>query len=167
VKEYQSKIKDNYIYFYPNIPFKKLKNVQNSYAKGIGTREVQILIDNTTFGSAKDGALFTDKAIYAHNMMSQVQKFSYRDIRNVVFIPGLTSNLMINSLKFLEINFASQQSMTVITQMINEIINSFKSPTKDVKSPVEALKELKELYEQGILNDQEYEKKKQKYIELL
>ena len=98
-----------------------LKNVQKSYAKGVGTREVLILIDNTTFGSAKDGALFTDKAIYAHNMMSQSQKYSYRDIRNVAFLPGLTSNLVINGTKFLEVNFASQPSMTYISQMIEEI----------------------------------------------
>ena len=167
VKKYQINIKDDYIYFYPDIPYKKLKNVQNSYAKGISIREVLILIDNTTFGSAKDGALFTDKAIYVHNMMSKIQKYSYQDIRSVVFLPGMTSNLMINGVKFLETNFPSHTSMTMIAQMIEKIIKALNKPVVDEKTPVESLKELKELYEQGIINEQEYEKKRQKYVELL
>lgn len=167
VKKYQINIKDDYIYFYPDIPYKKLKNVQNSYAKGISIREVLILIDNTTFGSAKDGALFTDKAIYVHNMMSKIQKYSYQDIRSVVFLPGMTSNLMINGVKFLETNFPSHTSMMMISEMLNKIVNSLKKPASAEKSPVEALKELKELYDQDLLNEQEYEEKRKKYIELL
>lgn len=167
VKKYKSKINDKYIYFHPDIPFKKFKNVQKSYAKGIGAREALILIDNTTFGSAKDGALFTDRAIYAHNMMSPMQKFSYQDIQSAVFIPGLTSNLVINGVKFLETNFASQPAMTILTQMINEIIEAFKQPKTEEKSPAEALKELKTLYEQGLLTEFEYENKRKKYIDLL
>ncbi|MBN1149836.1 SHOCT domain-containing protein [candidate division WOR-3 bacterium] len=126
-----------------------------------------VLIDNTTFGNAKDGALFTDEAVYSHNMMQKAQKYKYEEIDSVVFIPGLTSNLIINGIKFLETNFPSQFSINLIKEMLGEIVHELRINSAKSASPVDALKKLKELFEQGLINEAEYEEKRKKYVELL
>lgn len=54
-------------YFYPDIPSKKIANVLSSYARNYGIKpgDILMLSDNTLFGSAKDGAIFTTKGIIA------------------------------------------------------------------------------------------------------
>ncbi|MBN2363472.1 SHOCT domain-containing protein [candidate division WOR-3 bacterium] len=167
VESYKSKIKDDKIFFHPDIPFKKLHNVQNSYARGVPTKTILLLIDNTTFGSAKDGALFTENAIYSHNIMQKPQNYMYDEIESVVFLPGMTSNLIINGNKFLETNFPSQVSMVSVKDMLLEIINSLNAKPSGETLPVEGLKKLKELYEQGLINEEEYNQKRKKYIDLI
>ena len=57
IERYAARIKDSHIFFRPNIPNKKLWNAVAAYANGANEADVLVLIDNTTFGSAKDGAL--------------------------------------------------------------------------------------------------------------
>lgn len=56
-------ITSNAIYFKPNIPGDKLSNAINAYGGRVGKSEVLILIDDTFWGSAKEGVLITDDAL--------------------------------------------------------------------------------------------------------
>jgi len=69
------------IFTYPNISAKKLENAKRAYAK-IGEDELVIsLQDNTIFGSAKNGLLFTTMAIYwKSNVGEPVGRVSFKDI---------------------------------------------------------------------------------------
>lgn len=57
-----SQIAGDSIYIYPNIPQKKLVNAVNTYGNDLikDFSEVKILIDDTVFGSAKDGMFITE-----------------------------------------------------------------------------------------------------------
>jgi hypothetical protein len=125
VSDYQSRIKDKNIYFYPDIPPKKLNNVFNSYALEARNENILILIDNTTFGNAKDGALFTDKKIYAKNIGASPQSYEYNMIKSVFFVEGMTSKLYINDIMFLETNFPEKYAMHLMTDMLREISKAF------------------------------------------
>ena len=66
------------------IPQKKLKNVKESYAREMVPDEDEVLlIDDTVFGSAKDGALFTQRAIYGHNPLEKPWRCAYQDLKEV------------------------------------------------------------------------------------
>lgn len=66
------------------IPEKKMKNVRETYAQAMVPGEDEVLlIDDTVFGSAKDGVLFTQKAIYAHNQFESSWRCAYEDLREV------------------------------------------------------------------------------------
>ena len=71
VRDYSARIKDSHIFFQPDIPQKKLRNALISYAEGVQEQDVLVLVDNTVFGSAKDGALLTPTFFYVHNQMQQ------------------------------------------------------------------------------------------------
>lgn len=165
IKKYRAKIKDNYIYFRPFIPEKKIKNVLKSYAKDIERIDVYVLLDNTTFGSAKDGAIITDNSIIAHNIMQKPESFEFSIIKDIMFLENaFTSWLIINGMKFLEINFPEKSSMHLFAQMLKDIVKAF-NPRNNKLSPVEAIKQLKELFDQGFISEEEYVQKKKKHLD--
>ena len=92
INKYSALVEDKHIYFAPNIPETKLQNALNSYASAVKYEEVLVLLDNTSFGSAKNGALLTDKRVYACNVDSS-QDFAFKNIEAVTFIEGFISNI--------------------------------------------------------------------------
>lgn len=67
------------IHVAPNIPQKKLGGALESYGRGLNPRNVIALIDDTVFGSAKEGVLITEhevrfKAVFESLCSVQVEK---------------------------------------------------------------------------------------------
>lgn len=57
---------ENNLYFKSKIPEKKLNNAIKKYASSVDPTRVIFLYDDTVFGSATDGFLITDSALYYH-----------------------------------------------------------------------------------------------------
>jgi hypothetical protein len=176
VNQYKSRIVDKYIFFAPNIPSKKLENVLASYAKEARGEPVLVLIDNTGFGSAKDGGLITDRHIYAHNSLSAPSKLDLCEIQSVEFVEKFPSYpLMINGYEFLQTAYPEKPSMRLIKAMLLEIVARLHAaptqapvqPVLEGKSPVAMIKELKDLLDVGAITQQEFDEKRQKYLALL
>ena len=81
-------------YFYPDIPSKKISNVLSSYARNYGIKpgDILMLSDNTLFGSAKDGAIFTTKGIIASEdgklmEWDKIQRLKYDNFSYVTAVP--------------------------------------------------------------------------------
>ena len=125
VKSYSTRIMDKRIFFAPDIPEKKLTNALNSYAEGAQQEEPLVLIDNTTFGNAKDGALLTSTTLYTHNIVEHPQKIMLSDIERVSFKKGMNSVLRINDIKFLETNFPEKDAMQRFADMLGEIVGLY------------------------------------------
>ncbi len=60
------------------IQVKKLQNIETIY--GIDSKDVLLLYDNTVFGSAKDGLVFTQKALYWREMLGSPQTMTYGEL---------------------------------------------------------------------------------------
>ncbi len=68
----------------PNIPFKKLHNAIEDYAKDVRRKEVVALYDATLMGSAKDGALFmADRFVFQNNNLEPSYEVHYDDLVQV------------------------------------------------------------------------------------
>ncbi len=167
VRNYRARIMDKNIFFKPNIPDRKLNNVINSYAMGVRPSQALMLIDNTVFGNAKDGALLTPNALYAHNITEKPFRVELAGLSTVGFVEGMTSVLLVNDRRFLETNLPEKYNMRLIMEMLREIIEVFHPSNTDTTDPMEALKKLKDLFEAGILNATEYEEKKRKYLNMI
>ena len=72
------------LYVAPDIPFKKLHNAIEDYAKNVRRKEVIALYDATLMGSAKDGALFmADRVIFQNNNLEPAYEVKYDDLVQV------------------------------------------------------------------------------------
>jgi hypothetical protein len=78
----------NDIYVVPNIPEKKLNNALKSYGNNVSYESVLALYDDTLFGSASDGMLFTGEKML-HNKYGT---FFYSDIESVKYVENITTN---------------------------------------------------------------------------
>ncbi len=78
----------NDIYIVPEIPEKKLNNALKSYGKDVSPESVLALYDDTLFGSASDGFLFTGEKML-HN---EYGTFLYSDIKSIEYIENITTD---------------------------------------------------------------------------
>ncbi len=76
------------IYVVPNIPEKKLNNALKSYGNDISYESVLALYDDTLFGSASDGFLFTGEKM----LHSKYGTFLYSNIESVKYVEDITTN---------------------------------------------------------------------------
>lgn len=68
----------------PDIPFKKLHNAIEDYAKKVRRKDVVALYDATLMGSAKDGALFlADRFVFQNNNLEPAYEILYDDLVEV------------------------------------------------------------------------------------
>lgn len=92
-------------YIKPNIPYKKIKNALENYVhyanNDINEDDVLLLIDNTTFGSAKEGMLFTSTQFF-YNIDGSGKSFgAISQIESI----EIDTSLLGNSISFLNKEF--------------------------------------------------------------
>lgn len=69
---------------FEEIPAKKVQNAKNSIGKHLSSDEtLLLLVDNTLFGSATDGVIFTDKAIHYKELFSDPEVVFYEQIDSI------------------------------------------------------------------------------------
>jgi hypothetical protein len=179
VESYKAKLKSGSIFFAPNVPPKKLKNALNVYAGKAVFEEILVLIDCTVFGSAKDGVLITNERIYAHDTWGESNSYLWKDIDKIAFKPDDEDKVQINEIDFFTTIGLDRATVEKLIEMVEEILRlvspekfTSKNPQENVSatnqlSAIEALRELKKLYDEGILTQEEFQTKKQKYLDLL
>jgi hypothetical protein len=180
VTRYGPMIDDPNIFIYPNIPEKRLLSALEVFAKefeAIDPDAVIALVDNTVRGNAKDGAVLTVSHFFIHNMMEKPVRFPLSSLETVSFKEGWTSKLFLNGNIRLDINVPKKDSMRVFTRMFDEIAVAVHQPepvfvpvgagAQPGPSPIEALKKLKALFDAGILTEEEYRVKREKYVSQL
>lgn len=162
---YRSSINDDKIFFHPHIPPKKLANAVSEFGGNDGADDVLALIDNTVFGNAKDGLLLTRSALHVHNIMEAPFHVLLSDINDVQFQGGLLDSVLkINGTYVFRSNVPKKSNAALFAEMLTAIVDTIKrhapnaSPTQRAK---ESLRELKELFDEGLLTEAEYAQKRQ------
>lgn len=79
------------IYVTPDIPEKKLNNVIKAYNFEEYQKTILAIFDNTLFGSATDGLLFTGER-FVFKKDSNIKEFFYKDITSVKYIKDVKIN---------------------------------------------------------------------------
>jgi hypothetical protein len=126
VERYDPMITDQHFFFQPNIPEKRLSNALGAFAKGVLPEDVLVLVDDTAFGSAKDGAILTETHLYAHGMRQRPVSIELGAIEEVSYKKGgSTPMLLINGLPFLQTQLPSKEAMQRFTLMLKEIVTTF------------------------------------------
>ena len=88
IRETFAGVMPNNLFVEAAIPQGKLRNALSSYASHVDERTVVLLYDFTTFGSAKNGVLLTENALYWRNPAAESGFLRYEDIDVVELIDG-------------------------------------------------------------------------------
>jgi hypothetical protein len=108
------------LHMLPNLPSKKLANVLNTYAEGVKTNDILLLFDNTVLGSANDGFLMTDEAIYWHNAVCPYKTLDLTALDHVKCEnSAFVKELYLNHTDCIKINFL--KPLEAVTEMLKEI----------------------------------------------
>ena len=91
VQLYANDIRGPLVSIAPSIPAKKAINAKNKYARTMPGETPLVLLDNTVFGSGKEGLLLTDTMVYVKEMGCDPQSFAYGSLRTAAFTPNVLS----------------------------------------------------------------------------
>ncbi|TKX28521.1 hypothetical protein CQA38_07545 [Campylobacter sp. MIT 12-5580] len=119
-------IKMDKIYIKPNIPQKKLINAINSYANGVNPDEIEILIDDNVFGSAKNGAVISNAELYVKASFEEATKAKLSQIQFFEIKSSWAGNdLYINNKKVAEFVQASKKDLIETFRIINLYLKDY------------------------------------------
>lgn len=111
------------IYFKPNIPLKKSQNAIKSYAHNVKHDEIEILLDDTVFGSAKNGILITNSLIYCKEDFEDFKIISLEEISFCEVKNGIMSKaLYIDNQKIIELTQNSLEDLQKLASVINKFV---------------------------------------------
>ena len=97
------KVVSDKVYVRPHIPAKKLQSAVNAYGNGLSPEDVIILVDDTAFGSAKDGILITDKSIYIKIFTESLRAYEWEAVESIdiekrtIYINGAASGKLVQA----------------------------------------------------------------------
>jgi hypothetical protein len=111
------------VYLAPNIPLKKLHNALDSYSAGLGPDDVLALLDDTIFGSGKDGALVTAKELWLKEAFTP-------PVRHALPIPGLATNgtaLLVEGRRIHKFNMVDDHELALLVTALTDAFRSMKT----------------------------------------
>jgi len=147
------------VYIAPNIPPRKLKNVIKSFNLKNEWKDIITIYDNTVFGSADKGFVFTDKKLIFKKMFENPKIFYYKDLSYVKYeqetIINKKGNKKIkNYIIFffkngenykLEENFVGNFHYSEFELFMNKIINEIEKENKIESTIIDKRAELNKL----------------------
>lgn len=114
--------RDDTVYLAPNIPTHKLNNALNAYAD-TSAEQVILLIDDTVFGSAKDGLLLTATDLYIKEGFGKSRTIALNKINSIALKPEfLTNPIHINGQPFVQLAQPSKSTLKALCEVLSDYI---------------------------------------------
>ena len=110
---------DSKLFFYPSIPEEKLSSAIAAYAKNESSSDALVLLDETVFGSGKDGLLLTRNGLFSHELFSDPLFTRLEDIDSIWV---KDKNLYINKTKCLACSYLSRQYLPMLSSLLLELV---------------------------------------------
>lgn len=132
VSQYSAKIRDSHIFFAPGIPEQKLRTALGTYAPIQEGEHPLVLIDDTMRGGAKEGALLTDRRLYARNLRQKPRWLDFSEIESVKFTTGKlfrSWKICVNGAEFLVTTVPERATMEQFSEMLRDIAATLKTRT--------------------------------------
>lgn len=130
------KVISDKVYVRPHIPAKKLQSAVNAYGNGVSPEDVIILVDDTAFGSAKDGILITDKSIYIKIFTESLRAYEWGAVESIdiekktIYINGAASGKLVQ---------ATEKDLGQLFDKLDEFITGQSSSVEPHSSGVTSL----------------------------
>jgi curved DNA-binding protein CbpA len=107
------------IWVQPDIPRSKLEAAISSYGHGLRPHDVAVLIDDTLFGGAKQGALLTSDALYVGELGEPPRRVLFNDIEE---FSSDDSTLILNDRSFHTFTLAGSRKLQHLAGLVNQYL---------------------------------------------
>lgn len=112
------------IHIKPAIPRDKAMNAINTYAGYLTYDDIVILIDDTVFGSCKEGVIFTNEAMIVKKAFESVVYRELNKIKNLGFRKGFLGHYIILEGNEISLTQTSAEDIQYLVEKCNEYIAS-------------------------------------------
>ncbi|HEU4329178.1 MAG TPA: zinc ribbon domain-containing protein [Roseiflexaceae bacterium] len=165
IERYSAFLKDGAIFLAPDIPPAKRDNAVQTYATTAPDETIWLLVDDSIFGSAKDGLVLTEHHLYARrDFFTPPVRFPLVQI-NSVQVREDTGSLAvyINDVHCCYIHPSEQRNAYLLGELLLEVVAAVRPPSSP---PVQAevLRALNVLFLAGLLTKDELETKRASYL---
>lgn len=165
MQRYSAFLKDDAIFFAPMIPPKKLQNAIQTYAPLAPDETIWLLIDDSIFGSAKDGLILTEQHLFARrDPFSQPLFFPLAQISSVRVRREDSSHMLcINDVDCIYLSFGAERMVYLFGELLLEVVSVLRPPSTSTDA-AEVLRALRVLHQAGLLSNEELEAKRRSYL---
>ena len=125
-------------YLAPDIPVKKARAAIASYAHRIQEQDILLLLDDTLFGSADNGLILTENAVYLKPPFGEPAFYKLEGIND---IRATKAVILINGLPIIDLAMAEKKTVTRLCDVLTQYLSSRRqtaSPAAAVPVPTAA-----------------------------
>lgn len=119
------------VYIHPLIPRSKTSNAISAYCYDISHDDILVLVDDTVFGSSKNGLVITKDKIYCKGQLEKPASFSFSE--NTLFFVEkkmMSVSVYLNNIELINTTQPSYKHIDYLFNKLNDFIkNSFTSHT--------------------------------------
>ncbi|MFZ6675572.1 J domain-containing protein [Undibacterium sp. Xuan67W] len=112
-------IDTSHLFFAPNIPMKKLQSAWRAYGQGLVLNEIVVLVDDTFFGSANEGALLTNDEMRIKEKLEPAKRISYDQIEQV---SSSELVIVVNGMPWAECLLPEENQLSYLMSVLNEYL---------------------------------------------
>jgi hypothetical protein len=123
------------VFIFPEIPPKKMQGALASYGGAVKAEDVLVLVDDTVFGSAKEGMLITSEVILAKPLMGRSVAKPLEDIRSLSIAKG---TLSVNGNVFAKFTTVSEDALAPAIKVLNEYLSERRENGMGIAAEVSA-----------------------------
>ena len=122
--------RDSNIFVHPNIPRDKLAGAMNYIDSSVRPEDVVLLLDDTVFGSAKDGLVLTETTLYVHEKFCEPAEYDFADISAISVRNEFLSNVLyIDNVRVAALSQPSKDTLIALCLIINTYLKQFQGKT--------------------------------------
>ncbi|MFZ4835469.1 hypothetical protein [Rouxiella sp. Mn2063] len=128
---------DNF-YIKPNIPKSKIINAINSFCPDLSSSDILIIVDDTVFGSAKNGLVITNNGVYAKGQMAKPLSFTFND-KTIFFVEKkvISVSVYLNDIELINTTQPSYKDLNNLFNKLNDfILSKFSVESQIAPTPV-------------------------------
>ncbi len=122
IERYSSRLQGKRVFSTPSIPEKRVRNACNSYVSLHRDEEIMLLIDDTVFGSGKNGLTITNSRIHLLPQSGRREVFTYDEIREINY-DGYRE-MWLNGSPFYHHNYLETGAKQVLAHLIADLVKA-------------------------------------------
>lgn len=103
------------VYVHPRIPTDKAVNAINSFAEEVRPEDILVLLDETLWGSAKNGLILTSNALYVKVIMEQPKSVILSEIS---LISAVGKKIYVDGSELADLSFAESHTVKKLCEIL-------------------------------------------------